>query len=221
MSKPSIHGVLFDLDGTLLDTAPDLTHAANRVLAEFGRPPLSEEVGRALSSHGSVGLLNAGFNGDISEEQFEQGRTRFFDLYEKVLSRHTRVFDGIETMLATLESNGIAWGIVTNKPARFTDPLLEQFACMKGCGVAISADTLPVRKPDPAPLYYAAGALKVDPTRCIYLGDAERDIEAGNRANMLSLIANWGYIGETDTPEQWQARAGIDHPMDLLDWLNR
>ncbi|MEE9444348.1 MAG: HAD-IA family hydrolase [Cocleimonas sp.] len=216
--------VLFDLDGTLLDTAPDMTNALNMLLEEEGKAPLSYELCRDYVSHGSVAMVTLGFGPlQNSSEQdqvlFEQRRLRFLALYEKNLCVDTKLFEGMEETLSFIEQQGIPWGVVTNKPAFLTDPLLEQLNLSDRACSVISGDTIKERKPDPAPLYLAANECKVLATDCIYVGDAERDIEAGNRANMKTLIASYGYIDDTQKPVEWGAGGVVEHPTDIIEWI--
>jgi len=220
-----IGSVLFDLDGTLLDTAPDMTNALNMLLDEEGKPPLSYEHCRDYVSHGSVAMVTLGFGavGDTSSDQekalFEQRRLRFLALYEKNLCVDTKLFEGMEETLSFIEQQGIPWGVVTNKPAFLTDPLLQQLGLSERACSVISGDTIEQRKPDPAPLYLAANECKVLATDCIYVGDAQRDIEAGNRANMKTLIASYGYIDEIQKPIEWEADGVVEHPTDIIEWI--
>lgn len=212
--------VLFDLDGTLLDTAPDMTNALNILLAEEDQAPLSNEACRNYVSHGSVAMIKLGFGEEQTPEEFERRRLRFLSLYEKNLCLDTKLFEGMEEVLGFLEENYIRWGIVTNKPAFLTEPLLQQLNLTDRASSIVSGDSLPNRKPHPEPLFYAANECQRLATECIYVGDAERDIEAGNRAHMKTLIASYGYIDETQTPVKWGADGVIEHPDEILTWLN-
>jgi len=214
-----ISSVLFDLDGTLLDTAPDMTNALNLLLAEENKPPLSTSFCRDHVSHGSVAMITLGFGNNQNPDEFERRRLRFLDLYEKNLCLDTKLFDGMDEVLGFLEENYIRWGIVTNKPAFLTEPLLQQLNLFKRACSIVSGDTITQRKPNPEPLYLAASQCGSLATECIYVGDAERDIEAGNRANMKTLIASYGYIDATQTPIEWQANGVIDHPDEILTWV--
>ncbi len=215
----SISAVLFDLDGTLLDTAPDMTNALNYLLDEEGKKPLSYQHCRDHVSHGSIAMVKLGFGENQTPDELEKRRQRFLHLYEKNLCVDTKLFDGMDETLKFLEEQCIHWGVVTNKPAFLTDPLLQQLGLYDRACSIISGDTLAQRKPDPAPMYLAAEQCACLATDCIYVGDAERDIEAGNRANMRTLIASYGYIDATQTPEQWEADGVVKHPSEILDWL--
>ncbi|PID33882.1 MAG: phosphoglycolate phosphatase [Thiotrichales bacterium] len=214
-----ISSVLFDLDGTLLDTAPDMTHALNLLLAEEDKAPLTTEYCRNFVSHGSVAMVTLGFGEQQDPEAFERRRLRFLSLYERNLCLDTKLFKGMDEVLHFLEENDIRWGVVTNKPAFLTNPLLEQLELSQRACSIISGDTIPKRKPDPAPLYLAANQCGSLATECIYVGDAERDIEAGNRANMQTLIASYGYIDDSQTPVTWGANGVIEYPDEILTWL--
>lgn len=215
-----LHAVLFDLDGTLLDTAPDLGAAVNHVLVQEGFAPLSEAVIRQTTSHGALGLLRAGLGDELLEELgASRLRTALLDYYAAHLCLGTRPFGGMVELVHWLEEQAMPWGIVTNKPGFLTDPLLAQLPELKGCAVAVSADTLPVRKPDPAPMFYACDKLGVAPAHTLYVGDHVRDIEAGRNAGMVTAVAGWGYLDEHDDPALWQADLHFDTVQALHHWL--
>ncbi|MDQ5888787.1 MAG: family hydrolase [Pseudomonadota bacterium] len=211
--------VLFDLDGTLADTAQDLGAALNRLLQEYGKSPLPYASIRPVASHGARGLINLGFGIDRDHPEFESLRQRFLDHYDTGFADLTSIFDGINNLLQQLAQRNIAWGVVTNKPMRFTDRLVPALPWSVQPGVIVSGDTVGIAKPDPRPLLYAAEKLGVAPDQCIYLGDAERDVEAAIAAGMKPLIANYGYIADTDLPENWGAAGFIDRPEQLIDYL--
>ena len=211
--------VLFDLDGTLADTAKDLGAALNRLLAEEGQAPLPYEKIRPVASHGARGLIQLGFGIDREHPQFESLRSRFLDHYENSFADLTNIFDGINTLLEQLAERDIKWGVVTNKPMRFTNRLVPALPWSVPPGVVVSGDTVGVPKPDPRPLLYAAEQLGVPPDLCVYLGDAERDVEAAIAAGMKPIIASYGYIADTDQPHNWGAAAFIDTPQQLIDYL--
>jgi N-acetyl-D-muramate 6-phosphate phosphatase len=211
--------VLFDLDGTLADTALDLGAALNRLRQEHDLAPLADELIRPQASHGARGLIGLGFGLTPEDAGFEPLRQRFLDYYAQDLATRTVWFDGVAELLLALEQRGVHWGIVTNKPSRFTQPLLLQLPPASHPGVVVSGDTVGVPKPDPRPMRHAADILGVAPADCIYVGDAERDIEAGRAVGMTTLIAYWGYLGPADQPEQWGADGGIHHPLEVLNWL--
>ena len=214
-----IKAVLFDLDGTFADTAPDLAAALNQVLVEEGEPALPFEIIRPVVSHGGNALIRLGFNFNEQHTDFERLRKRFLTIYQNNISNLTTVFDGIKELLETLESKQISWGIVTNKPAWLTDPLMEQMGYTNRAATIVSGDTTQERKPHPEPLFYACREMNCQPSECLYIGDAERDIIAGNSAGMTTITALFGYIEPNDTPENWGANAMIEHPKDIESFL--
>lgn len=218
-AAPTIAAVLFDLDGTLLDTAPDLAHATNQLRAEHGLPALPFAAIRPWVSHGGTALTRLALGIPPGSSQFEAARERLLALYFADLALHTRPFPGMAEVLEALEAAGLPWGVVTNKPAWLTDPLLRAIKLTHRAACVISGDTTPERKPHPAPMLRAAAEVGVAPAQCLYLGDAERDIEAAHAAGMPGLIAAWGYIADTDQPEAWRAEGSLQHPGELLDWL--
>ena len=215
-----VRAVLFDLDGTFADTAPDLARALNRVRAERGLPPLPPEIARPWTSSGARGLLKAGF--DITPEDKDYGALResFLDWYGKELCVDTRLFDGVPEVIAKLKGRKIPWGIVTNKGKRFTDPLLRLLAVDHLAACAVSGDSTPHSKPHPAPLLYAASLLSLPPAQCLYVGDDLRDAQAAQNAGMHFVAAGWGYLGEGGDPTTWGADAVIARPADILDLLS-
>jgi len=220
MNNSSVQTVLFDLDGTLLDTAPDLAFALNTLMLENQRQPLPLEQIRPLVSYGGVNLIKTGFQLNDDAPALAGLRKRFLELYVEHLADKTCFFPGMETLLESLENQGIQWGVVTNKPAWLTEPLLKAFALTSRSVCNISGDTLPQCKPHPAPLLHACKLANSTPEQCIYIGDAPRDIEAGQRAGMRTLAALYGYIDPNDPPEQWGATAMLQKPLDLLSWLD-
>ncbi|WP_184040842.1 phosphoglycolate phosphatase [Chitinivorax tropicus] len=211
-----IQAVLFDLDGTLADTAADLGAALNRLLAEEGMPPVAYDKIRPIASHGARGLIELGFGVQKHDPAFEDYRRRFLDHYETSFADLTTLFDGVNPLLEGLAARGLKWGIVTNKPMRFTDRLVPALPWAIPPGVVVSGDTVGVPKPDPAPMLHAANTLGVPPETCLYLGDAERDVAAARAAGMRAIIASYGYIADTDQPDTWGADGFIDHPEELL-----
>jgi N-acetyl-D-muramate 6-phosphate phosphatase len=218
MIPADFRGILFDLDGTLIDTAPDMIAALNALRSEEGEPPLPYALARTQVSHGSTGLVGLAFPG-IGTERFEALRARFLALYNDRVAHETQLFDGALDVLGTLESAGRRWGIVTNKPTFLTTPLLASIGLASRAGCVVCGDTLPQRKPHPAPLLHAADLLGLRPEQCLYVGDAERDIQAARAARMPVLLAAWGYLGPDDAPEGWGADASIPAMRDLLQWL--
>ncbi|MBZ0093066.1 MAG: HAD-IA family hydrolase, partial [Sulfuricellaceae bacterium] len=209
-------GVLFDLDGTLADTALDLGYVLNILRERHGLPPLPAAVIRPYASHGTPGLLHIGFGLSPQDAPFAALRADFLDLYQRHLSTHTRLFPGIDALLQELDARGLPWGVVTNKPERFTLPLMEQLGLMKRAASIVGGDTCAHAKPHPEPMLHACRELNVAPENCLYLGDAERDVAAARAANMRALIAAYGYLGADDEPDTWNADGSIDHPAQLL-----
>ncbi len=219
MSRSTLRAVLFDLDGTLLDTAPDLVRVLNQVRVEQGRELLPWALARTQVSHGSSGLIRLGFP-DLAGEPLERLRLRLLELYADQLTVGTALFDGCQQVLDTLAARGLAWGIVTNKPGFLTAPLLAALGLDRAAGCVVSGDTLPQRKPHPAPLLLAASQLAIPPQYCLYVGDAERDVQAAKAAGMPVLVARYGYLGPDDDPSSWLADGEIDSPTGIIDWLD-
>ncbi|MBN8770814.1 MAG: HAD-IA family hydrolase, partial [Thiobacillus sp.] len=182
MKLENIRAVLFDLDGTLVDTAPDLGHALNLQRTRHGLPPLADELIRPQASHGARGLLGLGFDLHLDDPHFASMREEFLQLYADNICRHSRPFPGILELLDALEQRGLAWGVVTNKPARFTEPLMSILDLAERAACIVSGDTCPQPKPHPAPMLAAAELCHALPAQCLYLGDAERDIQAATAA---------------------------------------
>jgi N-acetyl-D-muramate 6-phosphate phosphatase len=214
---PPPRAILFDLDGTLADTAPDLAAALNHMQQLRQLPLTPFETLRPVASAGARGLLGAGFGIGPDHADYEAMRQEFLTQYESSLARHSRLFDDIPAVLQQLEQRGLRWGVVTNKIARFTLPLIPQIG-LQHAACIISGDSTPYSKPHPAPLLAAAQALNLPPQACWYVGDDLRDIQAGQAAGMLSLAAAWGYCGASE-PNTWSAQGVLANPMALLDWL--
>ena len=211
--------VLFDLDGTLADTAPDLAAALNKMRAVRGLAPLPLDPLRRMASSGARGLVGVGFGLKPGDPDYEGHRVEFLDNYERALHVHTRLFEGVEDLLARLEAMPRKWGVVTNKASRFTDPLARSIGFSGRAACVVSGDTTPHAKPHPAPLLHAAQVSGVDPERCIYIGDDLRDIQAGRAAGMRTLAVTWGYLGAGEPPDQWGADAVIATPAAVLEFL--
>jgi N-acetyl-D-muramate 6-phosphate phosphatase len=214
----AVGAILFDLDGTLLDTAPDMAGALNELLAENGLPALPFESIRPSVSHGSARLVYRGFPG-IDAERFAALQGRYLEIYRNRLSAETRLFPGMDRVLAALEARGLPAGIVTNKPARLTDPLLQDLGLERRFACVVSGDTVSERKPHAMPMLHAAKLARVVPESCLYVGDAERDVQAAHAAGMRALVATYGYLGEEDDWRTWRADGSIDRPLDLLACL--
>lgn len=214
-----VAAVLFDLDGTLADTAGDLAAALNRVRAGAGLAPLPLADLRAHASAGARGLLQAGMGVGPDDTRFPALRDAFLAHYAAGLAETTRLFDGVDALLDAVEARGLRWGIVTNKAARFTAPVVAALGLATRAGVVVSGDTTPHPKPHPAPMHHAAGVLGVAAAHCAYVGDDLRDVLAGNAAGMPTLVARWGYLGTGAPHAAWPATGGADAPLGLLDWL--
>ncbi len=214
-----IRAVLFDLDGTLADTAPDLAFALNRVLEQYGRAPLPLARIRPVASHGTLALLRLGFGLEPGAPGFDEKREALLATYRENIARETRLFPGMDRVLKALEGSGRRWGVVTNKPAHLTGPLMEQLGLAARAATVVSGDTLAESKPHPAPLLHAAREAACEPGECLYVGDAERDIIAGRAAGMRTLAALYGYIADDDNPTAWGADGSIDAPIEILDHL--
>ena len=211
--------VLFDLDGTLADTAPDLGYVLNLQRLARGLEEMPLEQLRPVVSQGARGLLRVGFGLTPGQDGYESMRDEFLELYARNLVRHTRLFEGVAELLDTLDRKGLAWGVVTNKLARFTDPLLELLGLAQRAGCVISGDTCARAKPHPDPLLEAARRLGVAAAGCTYIGDDERDMQAGRAAGMRAVVALYGYLGENPAPGNWEADGSIEQPLDLLHLL--
>ncbi|WP_448556648.1 HAD family hydrolase [Thalassotalea montiporae] len=212
---PHYKGVLFDLDGTLLDTANDLGEALNAVLTSHGLPKVPRERYRPVASDGAKGLIELGFGAGLKNFDYEQLRIEFLDYYENHIAEHTCLYPGVAALIEKLEQHQIPWGIVTNKPIGLTHVLLPHFPELKSAASVLGGDSLAQRKPHPAPLLQAANEIRVTPNECLYVGDAPRDIEAGNAANMCTIIAGWGYIASDTDLTTWQADIHCAHPSEI------
>ena len=209
--------IFFDLDGTLVDTAPDLGHALNLQLIRHGKQPLADAAIRPFASHGSRGLVGLGFGITPKDDNFIKMRDEYLSLYESVFTRSPVLLPGIAELLHAIEAKGLKWGVVTNKPRRFTMPLIESMGMnlSKRAACIVSGDDAPQPKPSPATLLMACEQVSVKPENCIYVGDAERDIQAGKAASMRTVVALFGYIDVTDNPHEWGADMMIELPSQL------
>lgn len=214
-----VDAVLFDLDGTLVDSAPDLAGAANDLRQAHGLQALDFEHLRPMVGTGARGMLDAAFGIGPQDERFDVLREDFLRRYEARILRETRLFGGMEPVLRALERAALPWGIVTNKVARFSVPLVGGLGLDSRCAVLISGDSTPHAKPHPQPLLEAAARLGLAPERCVYVGDDHRDVQAGQAARMTTLAASWGYLGRGESIERWNADGILAAPGQVLNWL--
>lgn len=210
------HGVFFDLDGTLADTAPDLVAATNKLLVARNLSPKPYELLRPYASAGARGLLEGAFGIAPDHPDFISLRDEFFTNYEQALLVDSKLFDGMDDLLEQMEKAGLPWGIVTNKSERFTNPLTDLMGLRHRAVSTVSGDTTPHSKPHPEPILHAARIANIDPTKSIYVGDDIRDVIAGKAAGMLTVAAAYGYCGCKEPPEAWGADYLIRHPLELL-----
>lgn len=212
-----ICAVLFDLDGTLVDTAPDMVAVLQDLQREEDIAPLQYSLARAQVSNGAAGLVQLAFPG-IAEADQERLRLRYLEKYEERVCVDSALFADLDKLLDALDAGGCPWGVVTNKPMRMTHPLLEGLGIANRSACIISGDTLPQRKPDPAPMLLASQQIGIEPAQTVYIGDAARDIEAGRNAGMLTVAATYGYINDDD-PANWGADHVVASTTELLEWL--
>lgn len=215
----NVQAVLFDLDGTLIDSAPDLGAAADKMRTDRGLPSFPLDHYRPMAGAGARGMLGIAFGMTPEHPDFEAMKEEFFVNYESCMTERTRIFEGVADMVARLVAQGLPWGVVTNKSSRFTDPLTQAMDLFATAGAIVSGNTTPHAKPHPEPLFEAARRLSVDPFRCVYVGDDERDIVAGLAAGMGTVAATYGYLGQQADISRWNAHLHIDYPMDLLKFL--
>jgi phosphoglycolate phosphatase len=214
-----VSAVLFDLDGTLADSAGDLALALNRIRESRGLAPVPAEELRPYASSGARGLLHRGMGVTQDDPEYAALRELFLANYEACLSQTTTLFDGVRETLDAIEARGLRWGIVTNKFERFAIPVAAALGLARRAAVVVGGDTTPHAKPHPAPLLHAAQAMQVPPSACVYVGDDLRDVEAGAAAGMATIVAGYGYMGVGGDPRRWPATGWIDRPRDLIDWL--
>jgi phosphoglycolate phosphatase len=219
MPETRAQAVLFDLDGTLADTAPDLARALNRVRAAHHLAPVPVEITRPYTSSGARGLLKIGFGLDPGDELYEVLRLQFLDFYAVEICVDTRLFDGMAELLDRLDQDRLPWGVVTNKAERFTLPLLRGLHLDERVACVVGGDTAARAKPYPDPLLHAAAALQLPPSACLYVGDDLRDVQAARAAGMRVIAAKYGYLGDGGSIESWQADAIIEHPREVLNHL--
>ena len=219
MMRTPIELVLFDLDGTLADTAPDLAAAANRQRADRGLDPLPVEHLRPMASHGARGLIGRALGLAPGDADYEAARLEFLAYYEQAICVHTRLFAGMAETLDHLESEGHRWGVVTNKMARFTEPLIEQLGLYRRAACVVSGDSTPHPKPHPAPLQHALQLVGMLAEQAVYVGDDQRDVQAGRAAGLRTIAASYGYLGEGVPIDQWGADHVIAAPGELVALL--
>jgi N-acetyl-D-muramate 6-phosphate phosphatase len=218
ISATGTRAVLFDLDGTLIDSAPDLGAAADQMRTDRGLAPLPMERYRPMAGAGARGMLGVAFDITPDAPDFAPLREEFFLNYEARMMR-TRAFEGVAELVAALRARGLQWGVVTNKSVRFTEPLTRAMPLFATARAIVSGDTTPYAKPHPEPLFEAARQLGVAPERCIYVGDDERDMAAGRAAGMRTVAAAYGYMGADADITLWEADAAIQSPLELLQLL--
>lgn len=216
---PDIKTVLFDLDGTLIDTAPDMANALNILLKEEGLNELPFDVIRPVVSNGSVALVNLGFGNIKDETRLNHLKQRYLDIYQQHLCEDSVLFDGMQALLNDIENREMNWGVVTNKPGWLTMPLMEQIGLAERAACIVSGDTTQNRKPHPEPMFHACLAAGSEAAQCLYVGDARRDIEAGNNAGMKTLVAMYGYIGVWEDTDDWGADEKISSPKEISLFL--
>ena len=211
--------VLFDLDGTLSDSAHDLGEALNILRRRENLPDIAFDKIRPIANHGANALIKLGFGIDENHPDHQIWRKAYLDAYAQCFDRKPLLFNNIDRMLRVLSQNNIAYGIVTNKPKKFTDALIPKLGFTIKPQVVVSGDTLPFAKPHPAPLLYAAEKIQVSPSECVYVGDALRDIEAGKSAGMQTILAAWGYIADNEKIEEWKADCIANNPFEVLSCI--
>jgi N-acetyl-D-muramate 6-phosphate phosphatase len=217
----TVRAVLFDLDGTLADTAPDLGGALNRLRARHGQDPLPLPLLRPRVSHGARGMIELGFGLTTGDTGFSSLRDEFLQIYAEYLCVETRLFPEMETLLASLEARSLPWGIVTNKPKRFTEPLIQALKLHQRAACVVSGDSAPRAKPHPDTLLLAAEQLQLKPSReILYIGDDERDVQAARAAQMSAIVALYGYLGNGSLPQDWGADGLIERPGEALAFID-
>ncbi|PUE11222.1 phosphoglycolate phosphatase [Limnohabitans sp. T6-5] len=215
-----VEAVLFDLDGTLIDSAPDLGAAVDKMRTDRGLSSFPLAHYRHMAGAGARGMIGLAFGMTPDHPDFDAMKEEFFVNYENCMTERTRIFDGVVNLINALVARGLSWGVVTNKSSRFTDPLTAAMPLFSTARAIVSGNSTPHAKPHPEPLFEAARRLSVDPARCIYVGDDERDIIAGLAAGMGTVAASYGYLGQQTDISSWNAHLHIDFPIDLLKYLH-
>ncbi len=211
-----VDGILFDLDGTLVDSAADFVYVLNNQRHKYGLDTLNAQSIRNTVSNGARALTKLAFGGSEGEQEFEQHRQELLDNYIKVVGNHARLFDGMNEVLLACEAHKLPWGIITNKPRKFTEVLMKKLNLQDRCSLLLCADDVSNPKPDPESMFIASKTLNIHPNRTVYVGDHKRDIIAGNAANMITVAAEYGYVSDKSELANWQANHIIQHPLDLL-----
>jgi len=215
----NINTVFFDLDGTLIDTAPDMAGALDILCDEEQQTRLAFDEVRPIVSNGSVALIRLAFGNDLDIETLDRLKIRYLEIYQDNLAVHSQLFDEMSALLSQLEEKNIQWGVVTNKPGWLTEPLMESLGLHHRAVCIVSSDSTKNRKPHPEPMHYACKLANTLPEKCVYVGDARRDIEAGHNAGMKTIIAEYGYIEDDEDTKDWQADYSIQSPSQLLALL--
>ena len=215
MKFQNIQAVLFDLDGTLIDSAPDLGAAVDQMRVDRGMTSLPLVHYRPMAGAGARGMIKLAFGFTPEHPEYDAMKEEFFRNYEACMTQRTFAFEGVEQMIDKLVAAQLPWGVVTNKSKRFAEPLTQAMPLFKTAAVVISGDTTPYAKPHPEPLFEAARRLGISPTACVYVGDDERDIVAGHAAGMKTVAATYGYLGLQSDVQKWQAHANIQSPLEL------
>ena len=218
-SKSKVKAVLFDLDGTLADTSPDMTDALNTLLDKHGKPQLEHDFVRQHTSRGGAALIELGFGQSLKNEHAQQLRCEFLELYSEALCIKTKLFEGVPELLDALDQAKLPWGIVTNKPGRLAEPLVQQLDIAFRAVCMVSGDSLSRKKPSPDQLLHAATMLGIEKSNCIYVGDDQRDVQAGKAADMITAVAAYGYIHNDHDPSIWGGDIVINQPIELKNWL--
>jgi N-acetyl-D-muramate 6-phosphate phosphatase len=218
-SATKINTVLFDLDGTLIDTAPDMAAALDILCDEENNTRLTFNEVRPFVSNGSAALVKLAFGEHLEQATLERLQNRYLDIYQEHLAVHSQLFDEMDKLLSRLERNHIKWGVVTNKPGWLTEPLMISLGLKQRAACIVSSDSTQNRKPHPEPMFYACKLAATKPEECIYVGDARRDIEAGQNAGMKTIVAEYGYIGDWENTKDWRADYSIQSPSQIFDLL--
>lgn len=214
-----LKALLLDLDGTLVDTAPDMVGSLNRVLKKHGKTSCNYERAHQLVSNGGRALIEFGFGESLREFDADALLQEFLDDYEEHVCDDSIIYEGMSEVLEFCQNNFLKWGVITNKPIELAKGVLDGLDLLDRCAILLGGDSLPVKKPDPVPLLHTCMVLHLAPSQCVYIGDHERDIQAANAAGMDSAVAMWGYLNDQQTPDQWNAKALVTEPLGLIKLL--